>query len=789
MSLSVLSRRPDTLRPSLLALALCAGLHGTAAFAQEAAPAQQDAAKMLDTITVTSTKRATSLQKTPVTISALTSETLSDTGSLDVRDYAKLVPGLSVVNSGPGSARLAMRGINAVGEATTAVYYDETPVSGSVGTGSDPGGRNPEMNLFDVERIEALRGPQGTLYGASSMGGALRVIFNKPVLDATEGAVQAGYAQTQGGDASWMTNLMFNTPLVKDVLGMRAVLYKRETGGYIDSLSHDKKNVNDSGNAGGRLMFRVQPREDLTVDLSYSSQNSNGTNYAYTPDAGVKWGSTLQTFVPYKDQTRISNVTLNWDLGWATLTGVSSYYDRANTYGQDTSGLFDAYEAGYGAAATQLSQAAAYYGSLGPAYAAAAQAYAAQAQYYGGLSSTAADYVPSLLYYPGTTTNWSNEWRLSSNKGERFDWTTGVYSENRNNRLLSMYYQADPATGKVIHPQPDVQYRRFIHDQFKQQAVYGEGTWHATDALDVTLGLRYYHYTHTIKGYVDRAVPPLLGDLRAPSKLESSESGWLKKLNIAYTLTPSAMLYFTVADGMRPGGVNQAVGLPSALEVYKGDSLWNYEVGAKTSWLDNSLQANVAVYQIDWKDMQVQGLYNNNSYFMANAGKARMRGTEWELAWRPLAGLDVGLNFNYIDAVLTEDQITNGLTPDVTTGRDGDRVANIPHFTTTLSTGYRWSLTSNYDGMLRLDANYVGKSYSTLRPDDPSHRAMGDYTLVNARFGVESVDGKWSGYLYANNLFNKLALTNAGYNVYYYPQGIAFTAPPRTVGIDLKYNF
>jgi len=127
-----------------------------------------------------------------------------------------------------------------------------------------------------------------------------------------------------------------------------------------------------------------------------------------------------------------------------------------------------------------------------------AQAYAAQAQYYSGLSSTAADYVPSLLYYPGSTTNWSNEWRLSSNKGERFDWTTGVYLENRNNRLFSMYYRADPITGQVIHPQPHVQYRRFIHDQFEQQAGYGEGTWHASDSLGLTLGLRYYHYTHTI---------------------------------------------------------------------------------------------------------------------------------------------------------------------------------------------------------------------------------------------------------------------------------------------------
>ncbi len=758
--------------PTAIALSLAMGL-GVATSLPAWAQQAEASPKTLDSLTVTATKRSTSIQETPVAITALTAEAITETGSLDVRDYAKLVPGLTVLNGGPGAARLAMRGINAVGEATTAVYYDETPVSGSVGTGSDPGGRNPEMNLFDVERIEALRGPQGTLYGASSMGGALRVIFQKPKLDTTEGAVQAGYAQTQGGGSSWLTNVMVNTPLVDNVLGARAVLYKRETGGYIDSLVYGRKDVNDSGNAGGRLALRYQPGEDVTLDLSYSSQNSDGTAVAYTPDAGVKWGSTMGTLVPYKDTTRISNATLNWDLGGATLTGVSSYFDRDNTYGQDTTYLMAARESAY-------NQASALYAQYG---------YAALSQYYAGLAAVVSGYEPSLLYYPGTTTNWSNEWRLSSNPGGIIDWTVGVYAEDRKNRLLSMYYQVDPASGEVIHPQADPLYRRHIDDRYKQQAGYGEGTWHATDALDVTLGLRYYHYTHAITGYVDRASDAFGTSLSALSKVESSENGFLKKLNIAYTLSPSAMVYFTAADGNRPGGANQAVGLPAAYYTYRSDSLWNYELGAKTSWFDNVLLANVAVYQIDWKDMQVQGLYDSASLYLTNAGKARLRGTEWELTWRPVAGLDLGLNFNYIDAVLTEDQVPVGEAASATTGLKGDRITSIPHFTGNLSGSYRWSLSGDYDGMVRLDTNYVGKSYSAMRPTDPTRRAMGDYTLVNARIGVESVSGKWSAYLYANNLFNKLAITNAGYNAYYYPQGLAYTNPPRTVGVDLHYNF
>lgn len=769
-----------------IGLAVSISLAG-AAQAQETS--QKSQATMLDSIKVTATKRSTSIQDTPLAITAVTAETLTDSGSLDVGDYAKFVPGLTVKNSGPGASRLAMRGINAVGEATTALYYDETPVSGSVGTGSDAGGRNPELNLFDVERVEALRGPQGTLYGAGSMGGALRVIFNKPDLQQTQGEYAAGYAQTQGGDPSWHAEAMVNLPLVEDLFGARVVVYKRHTGGYVDSLLYDKDNANESSNLGGRLMFRLQPSDALTLDVSHSVQSGDGTVLAYTPDAGVKWGSTFGTMVPYKDTTRISNITLSWDVGWATLTGVSSWFNRGNTYGQDTTYLIGAYAAGYGSAADQLSQAADYYTSLGPAYAQYAQAYAAQAAYYSGLTSVAEGYVPSLLYYPGTTTNWSNEWRLSSNPGGRIDWTTGVYAENRVNALLSMYYPGDPDTGAVVLPQSDPIYRRHIHDQFKQQAVYGEGTWHATDALDVTLGLRYYHYTRAITGYVDRASAALGTNLASLSKVKSSQSGWLKRFNVSYTISPDAMLYFTAADGMRPGGANQAVGLPDALYAYKGDSLWNYEIGAKTAWFDHSLLANVALYQIDWKDIQVQSLYNGASLFLTNAGKARLRGSEWELTWRPLAGLDLGLNFNYIDAVLTEDQIATGLEVTDTTGRKGDRITGIPHFTSTLSAGYRWSLTSRLDGMVRLDANYVGKSYSAMRPTDPTRRSMGGYTLTNARVGIEGGEGHWAGYLYVNNLFNRLAVTNAGYNVYYYPDSVAYTAPPRTIGIDFSYRF
>lgn len=715
-------------------------------------PGGQPRPQDMDAITITATRRATDVQRTPLAVSAISGDTLRETGSVDVRSYARLIPGLSVQDGGSGATRLSMRGIYSSGEATTSVYYDEIPVSGWVGTGSDAGGRAPELDLFDVERIEALRGPQGTLYGAGSMGGSIRIIREKPKLDVHEGALQAGYALTEGGDPSWSSHAMVNLPLLDGVLAARAVLYRRETGGYVDGLAigGGESNINDSRNWGGRVILRYQPTDALTLDISHVNQRTQATSVGWSPHAGLPYGSMSTTKVPYMDNSNISNVTLNWDLGPAVLTGISSYFDRTAAYGMDSSYLFQ--------------------------------------RFADGGSEEAGGYIPATLYYPGTTKNWSNEWRLSSNPGNRVDWTFGLFAENRKTDLSSQHVRVDPASGEVITPlQPF--FRRYVDDQLEQQAVYGDATWHATSNLDVTLGLRRNRYEKTFIGYTDIPLALIGGGSATPTRVAASENGWLKKANLAWTLSPSAMVYFTGADGMRPGGVNQTVGLPPGLSGYLGDRLWNYEAGIKSAWLDRRLIANIAIYQIDWKDMQIGATGATGAYsFIANAGEARMRGTEWELVYRPLAGLELSASLNYIDAKLTADQLNNDIQATATLGRTGDRVPNIPRFSGNVSGAWRWSLGDAYDGMIRVDVNHVGESFSTFRPDDASRMRQGDYTLSNLRVGVESVTGRWSGYLYVNNAFDQVAIASASYNNYH-PYGLAFGPPPRTVGVDLRIDF
>lgn len=778
---ATLARHPLWVACLLAGAVASAGLHAQdAATAPQAdagstktkAPSKDDATS-LGAITVTATKHATAIDKTPIAISAVPAEVLADSGAQSINDVVKMVPGVSVQDAGAGQSRISIRGIYAAGEPTTGIYYDETSIPGSVGTTNDAGGHRPDLNLFDIDRVEVLRGPQGTLYGASSMGGAIRLISNKPELDQVDGSVEAGYAVTKGGGPSWLSNAMFNLPLIQDKLAVRVVANKQDTGGYIDNVVLDRNHVGESHQGGGRVMVRYQPTDKVTLDASFSTQATNAEPNFWSPyperwalaplypvDLPSRYGSEVATLVPYRDHTKISNVTLNWDLDWATLTAVTSYFDRKSDYSQDSTPLF------------QYAKALLNSVGLGHVY-------------------NADQYIPSYLYYPGHTTNWSNELRLSSKSNDTLDWTAGLYEEQRKSRLFSEQTYADAQTGGPLSPSA-LFFRRHISDDLQQKAAYGEATWHVTSDLNITGGLRYYDYSKDITGYTDLNFnfPLIGGGTLPPTTVSAGQSGWLKKLNISYDLAPNVMVYGLAADGMRPGGANQLINLPVNLTTYKPDWLWNYELGIKSNWFDRTLYATADIYQINWHNMQVSAItLDGTSQFITNAGAARMRGLEWELLYRPIHGLDLTANFNYIDAVLTQDQISNSYEEQGVLGRTGDRVPYTPKYTGMLAADYRWPMGDNLTGMARLDANYVGTSYSTFRPNDPTRTSMGNYTMVDGRIGLEDGNGKWSAYLYVKNMFNKLALVSTGLQTYYAPFGEAYTIPPRTIGVDLKYNF
>ncbi|MFT4055145.1 MAG: TonB-dependent receptor [Novosphingobium sp.] len=726
----------------------------------------QTAAEAIDNgndIVVTALRRDTTVQTTPMAITALTGETLTNAGVTNIADYAKFVPSLRIQDNGPGQRRVSLRGVQASGEATVGVYYDDTPVTGSVGVSSDAAGRTADFTLFDVNRIEVLRGPQGTLYGASSMGGAIRVIFNKPTQE-YEGTVEGQAMTTKGGGFGYFVNGMVNVPLVKDVLAARAVLYRRDSDGYIDNTYLNRKNVNDYTATGGRLMLRFTPTSNFTIDGTAAFENTDAVSATWNPSVG-KYKSAAQINLPYTDKSQLYSLTANWDVGFANLTSITSYQHRKSAYAADDSYYIGTYRT--------EAKCASYTGS--------ACSSDTLASYYDYLDSIS----PAAIYYPGSTKDFTQEVRLSSTDGGPIDWTVGAFFQNRKNHVTSEDALADDATGEIIFPVQLI-YRREIFDKLKQAAVFGEGTYHVTPSLSLTAGIRYYDYDKTVTGYTDIAWTLIGAPERPVSTVKSSADGTLLKFNASWQANPDMLFYATASQGYRPGGANQVIGLSADLTPYEADKLWNYEVGSKLSLLGRALTLNLAAFQIDWDNMQVSGRTTNGAYsFLSNAGAARIRGLEAEAFVRPVKGVQLNFSGNYLDAKLTEDQVNDAV---VAAGRAGDRIPYIPHFAGSMGAEYRTPVSDTVEFFARGDLNYVGSSYSEFRPSNVYRVKMDDYVLANLRVGFELPESDAGIYLFVNNVFDAVAINRASMSST--PNSYAATsAAPRTIGVNLRRSF
>lgn len=720
-----------------------------------------------DDIVVTATRRDTSLQKTPMAITALTGQTLTNAGVTNIADYAKFVPSLRIQDNGPGQRRVSLRGVQTSGEATVGVYYDDTPVTGSVGVSSDAAGRTADFTLFDVNRIEVLRGPQGTLYGASSMGGAIRVILNKPTQE-YEGKIESQIAGTKGGGLGYFVQGMVNVPLVTDLLAVRAVLYRRDADGYIDNSFLNRKNVNDYTATGGRLMVRLTPSSNLTIDGSAMIENTDAYSASWNPAVG-DYKSATQVMLPYTDRSQIYNLTGKLDLGAASVTSITSYQHRRSAYAADDSYYIGSYRT--------AAKCSAYVNASGGTPCSAGQL----TSYYGYIDSL----TPAAIYYPGSTKDFTQEVRISSNGTHLFDWTVGGFYQNRKNDVTSEDVRADKVSGDIITPN-QIFYRREIFDKLEQYAAFGEGTFHPTSTIGLTAGIRYFHYNKTVQGYTDIAWTLIGAPARPLSSVDSSESGTLLKFNASWQATADMMLYATASQGFRPGGANQVIGLSADLTPYKSDSLWNYEVGAKLGLLNRKLTLNLAAYQIDWTNIQVSGRTTNGAFsFLSNAGAARIRGVEAEAFVRPMRGLQLTFSGNYIDPRLTEDQVNASV---VAAGRVGDRIPYIPNWSGSAGAEYTAPLSSRFDFFARADFNYVGSSFSEFRPTNVYRVKMADYSLTNVRVGVELKQSDTGVYLFVNNLFDAVAINRASQsstaNSY-----SATSAAPRTIGINVRKSF
>ena len=710
----------------------------------------------LEEIVVTALKRETNIQDTPLAITAVTGATLNAMGVIDTASLNRVSPGLIVTPSSFSGSRLTIRNIQAAGEATVGLYYDDTPVVGSAGVTADAGGTTPSLRLFDIDRVEVLRGPQGTLYGSSSMAGTVRLIFAKPELDTTEATVSAEGNSVAHGGPGYQAQGMVNLPIISDTLAVRAVGFYQESGGYVDNLALNKDGVNKQTTDGGRLTIRARPVDGLTIDALAVIQNTNGALNDYFLTDGA-YNEHYEELQPTRDDFQLFSGTLNWDLGPVRLTAIGSHTHRDFEYSYDFSEFFRSF------------------GALYPVGSPTNEALNAQA--------------PSVANSPQVTSTNTAEVRLASNAHGPLQWTTGFYYSDRNGNFDSNILRADPVTGDILPVSAaNLLGQRVIGDELKQYAGFAEGTYDITDQLSMTGGIRYFDYTRRATNNVT-VVDALVGLVASPPiDATSKENGELYKGDISYKFTDHVLGYVTASSGERPGGVNQVLGLPADLQNYKSDSLWNYELGLKSELFDRKLVVDADVYQINWSNMQTSGILPNTNFaFIANAGSARVRGAELESTWYPMAGLQFQASGSYSDARLTSNQANQTLQA---SGVRGDQIPYVPEVTAQFSAQYSWAFGSAYRATLRGDVNYTGSSWTTFPHANAFQDYLPAYTTESLRATINA-PADWAFAAFVNNLSGSSALTNKlSSNAFGGLNNVrAISLTPRTVGVEVTKHF
>ena len=754
-------------------------------------------------IIVTATKRETTVQNTPLSISALGDKSIQNLGATSITQIARQVPGLNFVESDSGRTRVSIRGIQTAGESLVGLYYGETPLTGPSGTSSDPGGTTPNLDLFDVARVEVLRGPQGTLYGSGSMGGTLRVIFKEPNLERYEAATEEQIEGTPGGGVGGYIKLAASVPLITDKLAARVVLYHQQNEGWVSDPVIHEYDLNRAVLQGGRVMLKYKPTDALQFNVMalLQSQKYQGTS---------QWAPTYGNYVshqaissPANDRLQLYNLDSKWDVGFATITMANSYYhwalqqtnDNSNAYktvinSNAYCGLYENTAPGSllqldgGSRQTAATKCTTSITSLNGAVLTPAQQ-VADYQLYANAQQ------PVGAYQPRYVRNFTNELRLSSNGHGPFSYTAGVFREDRKDEVDTLVFPGIAATGTMRQPVTDLG-SRYVIDTVAQTAEFGEiGYKLFGDRLELTAGARHYHYKKVVSGqqtgynYFNGQLPT------GYVSIDAGADGFVKKFNAAFHVTRAIMFYATASQGFRPGGANITPGVPATNQVYGPDTLWNYEAGLKTQFFDHKVTFNVDGYRIDWSNLQVSVPSTAGNFsFLANVGGARVYGTEAELTVQPVRGLILNGSFNYTDAYLTADQtlpVQAGGTGIVapSAGKAGQSLPNIPRYTGSAGAEYDWPIFSDFQGFARVDYTYTGREASYFNPAYAGYRQYGNYSLVNARIGIQK--DKFGIFLFCNNLLNK-----EGVNVISYATGVPdyySTTHPRQIGLNVRASY
>ncbi|WP_435418975.1 TonB-dependent receptor [Parerythrobacter aurantius] len=788
-----------TLRIRHLLMASCALAATTPALAQEA---EQPAAEggSGNVIVVTATKRDATIQDVPFSINAQTQEDIQKSGAVTLEDLSRNVAGLTVQNLGPGQSQVSVRGVSA-GQVVrdqpgvkeqVGVYLDESVISLSLFT--------PDLDLFDLNRVETLRGPQGTLFGSGSVGGTIRYITNQPTIGVTEGTFEANFNTVDEDDFGAHLKGAFNFP-VSDVVAARIVGYYTKYAGFIDAFGPaGGDNVNGGERYGGRIAFTVDSGTgfSITPRFVFQTVKADGFNreeiwnlYA-NPDSTnpVQLGEReqhLRLREAFEDETMLFDITAEADLGPVTLTSVSSYINRDILVSRDASALTGSVSVDLGYPASAV-------------------------------------FLPSNLRDTTKLETITQEVRLSSNSTGPLQWLLGAfYSE-----VDRVYAQRLPTPGydaftdarfgagtsaAVANGFPaDSPFNSDLPYDIKQFAVFGEASFDLTDALTVTAGGRYYDFDET--RIITTGGLFANGDAGVVDK--TSSSGFTPRVLLSYELSPSVTINAQASQGFRLGGVNDPLNTPlcnaqdlalfGGFQSYDDEKLWNYELGIKTQ--GDGFTFNAAGFYNDISNLQVTlDAGSCSSRIVFNVPEAHTAGVEAEFGYSPLDGLNFNLSGSYVEAEF--DTTLPGALAPATGIREGNRLPSVPKLQLAASGSYEWPVGDNAQAFIAASVTHVGSRYTQPADQENNPRTfvhglpfngapasasttvdllLDSYELVNMSVGLE-LDSGYSFTLYANNLLDENVQLSfdrerggrarLGYNV----------GQPRTIGFTARKEF
>ena len=738
--------------------------------AQPAAPPAAASSTPADAgdIIVTATRRAQRLQDVPISITVLSQAELTQKGIVGIEGIARETPGVVLDHRSDNNLSVTTRGISTNGyqaglQATTTVYLDELPLT-TIGNSVtlDP-------NLYDIDRVEFLRGPQGTLFGSGSLSGALRILTHSPDLTRFDASALVDLGVTpDGGGIRQRYDGMVNVPLVTDTLGLRAVGFYRHEEGYIDNVGTGVKNANTLRDWGGRVTLLWRPTDRLSIRLMGLYEDSYPEDASLTtPSLGDRRRFTRIPDI-YSSKTQLYNGTIDYDLGPARLTSATSYGYQDGLFDVDLSGTF--------ATGVPIQNA-----------------------------------IPFYLFDHGIWKTFVEETRLVSNPGGRLDWTVGVYYLHRD-LFLDGRETSTPAflAARGITGLPaDATFVTFPSDtRTYELAGFGELTLHLNHQLALTGGLRYGKYGGTVdtfagfnSQYFIYALFGLSGPLAqtptAPThtRYPSAErASW--RASLTYTPMTNLTIYGTVSTGYRTPVYNARAGSvstinPNDLVIPPGatsDHLTNYEVGLRGHTLDGRLRASLAAYYIDWRNFQVQANRVSDSIqFATNVGRAVSKGIEAEISFSPVRSLVFGLNGSLNDAKVTELTAQEAA---ISGAVDGARLAS-PHLQGSFFGTWTYHLGTGVGGFSSFQVQHVG-SFPVGFPNAPGspgrpspvYGVTDTYTNLNLQTGLRF--GRMSATLYVENLGNSRA------TVYIHPENFIYSRyailRPRTFGIRIGYG-